>query len=287
MGTMSTSTSDSEQFTGRHETAEVHPSAHVDAEAHLGEGVVVGPRSYIGAGVRLERGVRVIGSAHIEGPATIGAGTMVYPYAVIGMPGQDFKFAPGDATPGVKVGSGCVIREHATIHQATTGDHPTTVGNKCYMMVASHVGHDCVVGNGVILVNSALLAGHVEVHDNAILSGNTAVHQFCRVGRMAIVSGGVATAMDVPPFCLCDQINATNGLNLVGLRRANVPKESIDALRFAFRTVISKSLPREEALQTLRRLGERDPYVREMADFIATSKRGVGRGADRNTRRSG
>lgn len=284
MAIMSTTSS---AATNQHETAEVHPSAYVDAEAHVGEGVVVGPRCHVGAGVRLEAGVRLMASAHIEGPATIGSGTLVYPYAVIGMPGQDFKFSPGDATLGVKVGSGCVIREHVTIHAATKDAHPTTIGNKCYLMVASHVGHDSVVGNGVILVNSALLAGHVEVHDNAILSGNTAVHQFCRVGRMAIISGGVATAMDVPPFCLCDQINATNGLNLVGLRRANVPKESIDALRYAFRTVISKSLPREEALEKLRSLGGDDPYVQEMADFIATSTRGVGRGAGRNTRRSG
>jgi len=277
----------SEQFTGRHETAEIHPSAHVDADAYLGEGVVVGARSYIGTGVRLERGVRLIGSVHIEGPATIGEGTMVYPYAVIGMPGQDFKFSPGDATPGVKIGSGCVIREHVTIHQATTGDRPTTVGDKCYLMAASHVGHDCDVGNGVILVNNALLAGHVTVGDNATFSGNTAIHQFGRVGRLAFISGGVATAMDVPPFCLCDQINTTNGLNLVGLRRAGVPRESIDALRFAFRTVISKSLPRNDALQKLRELGGDDPYVQELAEFIAASKRGIGRGADRNTRRSG
>lgn len=270
-----------------HETAEIHPSAYVDPEAHLGEGVIVGPRCHVGAGVKLAEGVRLMASAHVEGPATIGAGTLVYPYAVIGMPGQDFKFSPGDPTLGVKVGSGCVIREHVTIHAATKGDHPTTVGDKCYLMVASHVGHDSVVGNGVILVNSALLAGHVTVGDNAILSGNTAVHQFCRVGRLAIISGGVATAMDVPPFCLCDQINATNGLNLVGLRRAGVPKDSIDAIRYAFRTVISKSLPREEALEKLRTLGANDPYVLEMADFIATSTRGVGRGADRNTRRSG
>ncbi|MEQ8317484.1 MAG: acyl-ACP--UDP-N-acetylglucosamine O-acyltransferase [Phycisphaerales bacterium] len=270
-----------------HETAEIHASAYVDPEAHLGEGVVVGPRCHVGAGVRLDAGVRLIASVHLEGPATIGTGTTIYPFAVIGMPGQDFKFSPGDPTPGVVIGSGCVIREHVTVHAATTDAHPTSVGNKCYLMAASHVGHDCMVGNGVILVNNALLAGHVTVYDNATMSGNTAVHQHCRVGRMAFISGGVATAMDVPPFCLCDQINATNGLNLVGLRRAGVPKPSIDALRFAFRTVISKSLPREEALATLRELGGDDPYVQEMADFIATSKRGVGRGAGRNTRRSG
>lgn len=270
-----------------HETAEIHPSAHVDPDAHLGEGVVIGPRCHVGAGVRLGEGVRLMASVHVEGPTTIGAGTVVYPYAVIGMPGQDFKFSPGDPTPGVRIGSGCVVREHATIHAATRDAHPTTVGNKCYLMVASHVGHDSVVGDHVILVNSALLAGHVEVHDHAILSGNTAVHQHCRVGRLAIISGGVVTAMDVPPFCLCDQINATNGVNLVGLRRAGVPKESIDAIRYAFRTVISKSLPRQEALRKLRELGAGDPYVAEMAEFVATSSRGVGRGADRNTRRSG
>lgn len=270
-----------------HESAEIHASAYVDPEAHLEEGVVIGPRCHVGAGVRLAKGVRLIANAHVEGPATIGAGTMVYPYAVIGMPGQDFKFAPGDPTPGVAIGSGCVIREHVTIHAATKDDYPTTVGDKCYLMVASHVGHDCVVGNGVIMVNSALLAGHVTVGDNAILSGNTAIHQFCRMGRLAMLAGGVATTMDIPPFSLCDQINTTSGLNLVGLRRAGVPNDSIDALRFAFRKVISKSLPRIEAGRILRELGETDPYVRELADFVAQSKRGIGRGADRNTRRSG
>ena len=270
-----------------HESAQIHPAAHVDPEARLAEGVVVGPGCLVGRGVTLAQGVRLLANVHIDGPASIGAGTLVYPYAVIGMPGQDFKFSPGDPTPGVVVGSDCVIREHVTIHAATTDERPTTVGDKCYLMVASHVGHDCVVGNGVILVNNALLAGHVTVGDKATLSGNTAVHQFCRVGRLAFISGGVATAMDVPPFCLCDQINATNGLNLVGMRRSGMPRESIDAIRYAFRTVISKSLPREEAVRTLRELGQQDAYVQEVAEFVASSKRGVGRGSDRNTRRSG
>lgn len=282
MGLMQTASS---QQTGHHETAEIHQSSYVDPEAFLGEDVVVGPRCHVGAGVRLERGVRLINSAHIEGPATIGEGTLVYPYAVIGMPAQDFKFSPGDPTPGVKIGSECVIREHVTIHQATKEDRPTTVGDKCYLMVASHVGHDCLVGNGVILVNSALLAGHVTIGDNAVLSGNTAVHQHCRVGRLAMISGCLGTTMDVPPFCLCDQMNVTNGVNLVGLRRSGAPRESIDAVRFAFRTVISKSLPRKEALAKLRELGEKDPLVSEMAEFVANTVRGVGRGADRNARR--
>ncbi len=269
-----------------HESAEIHPSSHVDPDAQLGEGVIIGPRCYVGAGVRLGDGVRLINSVHIEGPTTIGENTILYPFVVIGMPGQDFKFAPGDPTPGVNIGSGCVLREHVTVHAATKDDRPTTIGDRCYLMVASHVGHDSLVGNDVILVNSALLAGHTEVGDKAILSGNTALHQFCRVGKLAIISGGVATAMDVPPFCLCDQINATNGLNLVGLRRNGVPKDSIDALRYAFRTVISKSLPRTEALEKLEALGVSDPYVQELADFIAGSKRGIGRGTDRNTRRA-
>ncbi|NRA58480.1 MAG: acyl-ACP--UDP-N-acetylglucosamine O-acyltransferase [Phycisphaerales bacterium] len=269
-----------------HESAEIHPSSHVDPDAQLGEGVIIGPRCYVGAGVRLGDGVRLINSVHIEGPTTIGENTILYPFVVIGMPGQDFKFAPGDPTPGVNIGSGCVLREHVTVHAATKDDHPTTVGDRCYFMVASHVGHDSVVGNDVILVNSALLAGHTAVGDNAILSGNTALHQFCRVGRMGIIAGGVATSMDVPPFCLCDQINTTNSLNLVGLRRGGVPKESIDALRYAFRTVIAKSLPRNEALKELEALGAGDPYVQELADFIAQSKRGIGRGTDRNTRRA-
>ncbi|MEQ8843918.1 MAG: acyl-ACP--UDP-N-acetylglucosamine O-acyltransferase [Phycisphaerales bacterium] len=269
-----------------HESADIHPSAHVDPDAHLAQGVVVGPRCHVGPGVRLGPSVRLINSVHIEGPATIGDGTIIYPFAVIGMPGQDFKFAPGDPTPGVAIGSGCVIREHVTIHAATQNERPTTIGNKCYFMVASHVGHDCLVGNDVILVNNALLAGHVTVGDKATLSGNTAIHQHARVGHLAFISGGVATTMDVPPFCLCDQINTTNGLNLVGLRRNNIPKESIEALRYAFRTVIAKSLPRAEARQKLNELGQNDAYVQQLADFIAQSKRGIGRGSDRNTRRA-
>jgi UDP-N-acetylglucosamine acyltransferase len=269
-----------------HESADIHPSAHVDPNAHLAQGVVVGPRCHVGPGVRLGPSVRLINSVHIEGPATIGDGTIIYPFAVIGMPGQDFKFAPGDPTPGVAIGSGCVIREHVTIHAATQNERPTTIGNKCYFMVASHVGHDCLVGNDVILVNNALLAGHVTVGDKATLSGNTAIHQHARVGHLAFISGGVATTMDVPPFCLCDQINTTNGLNLVGLRRNNIPKESIEALRYAFRTVIAKSLPRAEARQKLNELGQNDAYVQQLADFIAQSKRGIGRGSDRNTRRA-
>lgn len=269
----------------QHESAEVHPSAHVDATALLGEGVVVGPGCHVGAGVVLGAGVRLLAGAHVEGPAVIGPGTTVYPYAVIGMPGQDFKFAPGSPTPGVRIGADCVIREHVTIHAATLDDRPTTIGDKCYLMVASHVGHDCQVGDGVILTNSALLAGHVTVGDKAILSGNTAVHQHCRVGRLAMISGGVVTSMDVPPFCLCDHINVTNGLNLVGLRRGGVPRESIDKLRYAFRTVIAKSMPRQEALRKMRELGQGDPYVDELAEFIATSQRGIGRGPGRNSRR--
>lgn len=269
-----------------HESADIHPSAHVDPDAHLAQGVVVGPRCHVGPGVRLGPSVRLINSVHIEGPATIGDGTIIYPFAAIGMPGQDFKFAPGDPTPGVAIGSGCVIREHVTIHAATQNERPTTIGNKCYFMVASHVGHDCLVGNDVILVNNALLAGHVTVGDKATLSGNTAIHQHARVGHLAFISGGVATTMDVPPFCLCDQINTTSGLNLVGLRRNNIPKESIEALRYAFRTVIAKSLPRAEARQKLNELGQNDAYVQQLADFIAQSKRGIGRGSDRNTRRA-
>lgn len=269
-----------------HESADIHPSAYVDTDAHLAQGVVVGPRCHVGPGVRLGPSVRLINSVHIEGPATIGDGTIIYPFAVIGMPGQDFKFAPGDPTPGVAIGSGCVIREHVTIHAATQNERPTTIGNKCYFMVASHVGHDCLVGNDVILVNNALLAGHVTVGDKATLSGNTAIHQHARVGHLAFISGGVATTMDVPPFCLCDQINTTSGLNLVGLRRNNIPKESIEALRYAFRTVIAKSLPRAEARQKLNELGQNDAYVQQLADFIAQSKRGIGRGSDRNTRRA-
>lgn len=253
-----------------------HPTAIIDPRAELSPGVEVGPNCIIRGNVTLGPNVKLIANVYLEGPVTIGAETMLYPGVCIGLPPQDVKFKPGDPTAGVKIGTKCLIREHVTIHAASKADsHPTTVGDNCFLMVASHLGHDTVIGNNVIMVNAVLLAGHVTVGDNVTMGGGAMVHQFCRIGRLSFLSGNVAMAMDMPPFCLAASRNALIGLNAVGLRRNGVPRDQIMLLREAFRVGLGERSPRQQTLERLAPLAAKSPFVAEFRDFIATSKRGV------------
>lgn len=251
----------------------VHPSSIVGPDVQLGEGVEIGPFCSITGQVTLGDHVRLISHVCVQGPCSIGARTILYPNSAIGMEPQDFKFAPGSPTAGVKIGSDCLIREHATVHAATKQDRPTTVGARVFLMVGSHLGHDASVGDHAILVNNVLLAGHTEVHAQAILSGGVMVHQFARVGRLVMASGGALLTSDVPPFCLAAHRNTLVGLNLVGMRRSGMPREEIDAVRRAFREVLAPNPQRGEMIEMLAERGQTSPAVREMHDFIAGTKR--------------
>ena len=213
----------------------------------------------------------------LRGPIEIGAGTEVYPYACLGFPGQDFKFKPGMPTAGVKIGAGCLIREHVTIHAATKLERPTTLGDRCLMMVNSHIGHDAVVGSDVIMANGALVAGHAQIGDRANLSGNTAVHQFNRVGRMVFISGGAVTSTDIPPYCVMVTRNALAGLNFVGMRRTGVPRDEITLARRAYREAFRTMRTRDEMLAVLDDIGQRCGPAREQAEFIRGAKRPLAR----------
>lgn len=258
--------------------ARIHPSSIVDPQAELADSVEIGPFCTITGKVKLGEEVRLIASVHLMGPAEIGAGTTLFPGAAVGFPPQDFKFKLGMPTAGVVIGRECLIREGATVHAATKPDVPTRVGDRVFMMACSHVGHDASVGNDVVLVNSALLAGHTRVDDRAILSGNTAVHQFARIGRLAFVSGGVVTPKDIPPFCVSGERGVIHGLNLVGLRRAGISREDITAIRRAFWEVLRFNLPKQEVISRLEELGRDCPPVAEMAAFVRESKRGIAHG---------
>ncbi len=256
-------------------SASVHPTAIVSDEAELAGGVEIGPYCIIEGRVRLGEGVRVRPHAVLSGPMTIGDATSIGPFATLGAPPQDFKFGPDSHTAGVVIGKGCVIREYASIHAATSPDTPTTVGNNVFMMATSHVGHDCRVGNNVVMVNGAGLSGHCEVGDRANLSGHTGVHQFCRIGRLAMISGGLAVGMDVPPFCVVDERNRLGRVNLIGLRRSGMGPGEIDAVKRAFRELLRGSASRTALLEELRARGREAPALIEMADFIEGSKRGI------------
>ncbi|MFM2044336.1 MAG: acyl-(acyl-carrier-protein)--UDP-N-acetylglucosamine O-acyltransferase [Pseudomonadota bacterium] len=216
-------------------SADIHPTAIIDPAAQLGEGVAVGPYCVVGPHVQLGDGVRLVSHVSVDGRTRIGAGTVVYPFACLGHPPQDLKYK-GEPSELI-IGANNRIREHVTMNPGTEGGGMiTSVGDNGLFMVGVHIGHDCRVGNGVIMANNATLGGHVEVGDFAVLGGLSAVHQWVRIGAHAMIGGMSGVEADVIPFGLVKGERAhLAGLNLVGLERRGFPKEEINALRALFR----------------------------------------------------
>lgn len=264
----------------------IHPTSIVDPSAELGEGVRIGPWCHIGPGVKLGEGVELRGSVWLQGPLTIGAGSVLYPHVCVGMEPQDVKFKPGHPTAGVLVGKNGILREHVTIHAASKTERATTIGDNVFMLAGSHVGHDCQVGNNVTFVNGAAIGGHVQLGDNVLLGGFAVVHQFCRIGRLAMLGGSSAISQDLPPFCTSAIPNRTTNINRVGLRRSGMPRDQITAIWNAYREVLRDPPPREAAVAELTRRAETCPPIRELAEFVASTKRGIVPGLGRPTRES-
>ncbi len=215
--------------------SKIHQSAIISAGAKIGEGVEVGPYCVIGGNVEIGAGTVIKSHVVIDGHTKIGKNNTIFPFATIGLVPQDLKFAGEDSR--VAIGDNNSIREHVTIHLGTKdGAMQTTIGNNCLLMVGVHVAHDCVVGNNVILANNATLAGHVELGDNVVIGGLSALHQFVRVGQGAMIGGMSGVESDVIPYGLVMGERAfLAGLNLVGMKRHNVAREEIHALRNFFK----------------------------------------------------
>lgn len=254
---------------------EVHPSAVVSDESTLAPGVVVGPGCVLRGRVNLAPGVRLIAGAFLNGPASIGPNTIVYPGACLGFSAQDYKVKPDDPTPGIVIGSGCIIREHVTVHAPTRQDRPTRLGDNVFMMVGAHAAHDVQIADNVVVVNAAVFGGHTEVGARANIGGHAAIHQFVRIGRLAMVGGNATLTADVPPFCMVAERNQIHGLNVVGLRRSGVPRDDITLLRAVYREVLRTKRSREEVVDGLRRMGAGNALVEELIGFYQTTKRGV------------
>lgn len=275
--------------------AQIHSSAVVDPSCELGPDVVIGPGCVLTGKVTLGAGVVLSGSNYVNGavgPVTIGAGTKFWPHACVGAEPQDYKF--NGITAGVTIGEKCFLREGATVHASTKPDRPTTLGDGVFMMVNSHIAHDCQIGNRVVLVNGALLAGHCEVGDDVTFGGNAVVHQFARIGRMVMMSGDCAVSKDVAPFFVVSERNRIGMLNIVGLRRKGFPRDQISALNQAFRQYLYRPMPTPIMVEGLRALGESSPLVAEVAEFMSKCKRGYitgfgkpERGSNRAARSSG
>ena len=251
--------------------AEIHKTAIVEDGARIGEGVRIGPYSIIERDVVLEDGVVVHSHVVVSGHTTIGAGSQLYPFSAVGGPPQDTSYK-GEPTT-VIVGPNCIIREHATINRGTArGRGETRLGANCFMMVASHVAHDCIVHDRVVLVNNATLGGHVEVGEHAILGGLAAIQQHCRIGAHAFIGGLSGVNSDVIPFASAIGERAElGGLNVVGLKRRGFDRPTIHALRAAYQAIFNGGGTRAERVG---RVAEKYPGVRPvmmMVEFIRKS----------------
>ncbi|KZL21888.1 Acyl-[acyl-carrier-protein]--UDP-N-acetylglucosamine O-acyltransferase [Pseudovibrio axinellae] len=218
---------------------QIHPTAIVEDGAVLGENVKIGPYCMVGPKVTLGDDVELVSHAVIAGRTTIGARSKIFPFASIGHQPQDLKYAGEDTL--LEIGEDNQIREHTTMNPGTAGGGGVTrVGNGCLFMMGTHVGHDCLVGNGVIMANNATLAGHVEVEDHVIFGGLSAVRQWCRVGAHSIIGGLTGVEFDVIPYgsVIGDRARLA-GLNLIGLKRRNFSREEIHALRGAYKEIFN------------------------------------------------
>ena len=260
---------------GTREGVEIHPAAIVSEEAELSPGVEIGAACVVQGSVRLGEGVRVLGAAFLVGPLTIGAGTIVFPFACLGTPAQDYKVKPGDPTLGVAIGANCIVREHVTVHAATRPERPTTVGDGSFLMVGSHLGHDVQVGKGVILVNNSAIGGHAAIGDKANVSAHAVLHQFGRIGRLAMASGNGTFAADIPPFCIGAERNQIHGLNVVGLRRSGMAREDITLLRAAYREVLHITRAKSDIIERLERFEAGHPLIGEWLEFYREARRPV------------
>jgi UDP-N-acetylglucosamine acyltransferase len=253
----------------------IHPSAIVDPAADLAEDVEVGPYAIIGAGVRVDNRCVVGPHVVLRGPSRVGEGTRIFQFASVGEDPQDKKYR-GEATSLV-IGARNVIREYATIHRGTLQDKgETRIGDDNLLMAYTHVAHDCVIGNNVIMANAASLGGHVEVRDWAILGGFSIVHQFCQIGAHSFSAMGSVIAKDVPPYVTVGGHPAVpRGINAEGLRRRQFSPEAIAALRRAYRLLYLANLKLGDAVAQIRELAKTHPELALLADFVADSSRSI------------
>ncbi len=248
--------------------SDIHPTAIIHPDAELGDDVFVGPFCNIGKHVKLYNGVQLYSHVVVEGRTSVGEGTKIFPFASVGHEPQDLKFH-GEASKLV-IGKNNTIREHVTLNPGTEGGGLVTrIGDGCLFMMSSHVAHDCVIGDNVILVNNATLGGHVEIGDWAIIGGLSAVHQFVRIGRHAMVGGCSGVENDVIPYgSVVGNRAHLSGLNLVGLKRRDFSRDVIHDLRRAYRLIFAQEGTQAERIADVADLFSHVEPVMEIISFM-------------------
>lgn len=253
----------------------IHPTALVDRRAELDPTADIGPYVVVDGPVLVGPGTRVLAHAVLTGHTTIGRDNVIHMGAVIGHEPQDLSYT--GAPTGLRIGDRNIVREHCEVNRATSLERPTTIGDDNFFFGHAHVGHDCQLGNRIILANGAMLGGHVVVEDQVFVSGNCVVHQFVRVGRLALLRGLSRTSRDVPPFCVMDFTHTVRGINRVGMRRAGCTAAQIRAVQRAFATLFRTRRNLRLALAELE-AGPLSGEVAHLVEFIRASKRGVCQG---------
>ena len=256
-------------------TAVIHASAIVEKGAVIGADVNIGPFCIIGSQVEIGAGTQLKSHIVVSGITKIGCDNQIYPFASIGEVNQDLKYA-GEPTR-VEIGDRNRIRESVSIHRGTKhGGGLTKVGNDNLLMINVHIAHDCIIGNNCVLANNATLGGHIEIDDYAIIGGMTAIHQFCVIGAHVMVGGCSGIAQDIPPYVIAQGNHATPfGVNIEGLKRRGFDKESINAIRMAYKLLYRQGKTLEDAKHEIAELAKKQPVLELFNDFFARSTRGV------------
>ncbi len=248
-------------------TARISSTARIAPDAEIGPNVIVGENSIVGSGTK------IMANAVIGPWTTIGRNNEIHYGAIVGHDPQDFGYKGEENY--VRIGDGNIIREYVTIHRGNREGTSTVIGDNNFLMIQSHVAHNCIIGNNVIVAGGSLLAGHVTIEDRAIISGNCVVHQFCRIGQFAMMRGLSRTSRDVPPFCIMDETHTIKTLNLVGLRRNGFGLERVRAIKNAFVELFRGGMNMRKNVEKVEAELEITEDVRYLLDFIKSSKRGV------------
>ena len=250
----------------------IHPTAIVDPRSRLDSSVRVGPYAVIDAHVTVGEGCQIGPHVHLTGHTTIGAHNTFHSGAVIGDAPQDLKY---DGSPTrLVIGDHNVIREHATVHRSNKLTHDTVIGSHNFLMALCHIGHNVIVGNHVIIANGALVAGHATVADRVFISANCLVHQFVRIGTLALMQGGSGISKDLPPFTVACGNNGICGLNIVGLRRAGFTSEQRLELKRLYHLLFRNGRRLSAAIEAAEQEFS-SPAARQLLDFVKTTSRGL------------
>jgi len=254
----------------------IHETAVVDPSAKIAPGVTIGPYAIIEGNVTVGPNVSIGNHCVITGNTTIGAGCQFFTGAVIGSAPQDKKHAAGKNSF-LKIGADNVFREYTTVNSGTEeGGGLTSIGDRNLFMAYSHVAHDCKIGNDCVMANLGTLAGHVTLEDRVIIGGLSGVHQFVRIGRLAIVGGCSKVVQDIPPYSMCDgDPSKVFGVNIIGLKRAQFSQAGISTLRKAFKILFHSGLIKTNAIERIQQELDVTAEVEHLIHFIKTSERGV------------